>query len=56
MYKKILLLCTLLLPVAAAAQDEIRTAAGDTVMRKVLKIERKEFLIWQLLEEVLFMT
>lgn len=43
MYKKILLLCTLLLPVAAAAQDEIRTAAGDTVMRKVLKIERKEF-------------
>lgn len=43
MYKKILLLCTLLLPVAVAAQDEIRTAAGDTVMRKVLKIERKEF-------------
>ena len=43
MHKRILLLCTLLLPMAAAAQDEIRTAAGDTVMRKVLRIERKEF-------------
>ena len=43
MHKKILLLYLFLLPWAAAAQDEIRTAVGDTVMRKVLRIERYEF-------------
>lgn len=43
MHKKILLLYLFLLPWAAAAQDEIRTAAGDTVLRKVRKIERRDF-------------
>ena len=43
MHKKILLLYLFLLPWVAAAQDEIRTAVGDTVMRKVRKIERRDF-------------
>ena len=43
MHKKILLLFCIFLPWALAAQEEIRTAPGDTVMRKVRKIERKEF-------------
>ena len=43
MHQKLLLLYLFLLPWVAAAQDEIRTAAGDTVMRKVLRIERYEF-------------
>lgn len=43
MLKKILLLSILLLPWTLAAQEEIRTAAGDTVMRKVRKIERRDF-------------
>ncbi|HAC41296.1 MAG TPA: hypothetical protein DCF48_07015 [Rikenellaceae bacterium] len=43
MHKKILLLSILLLPWTLAAQEEIRTAAGDTVMRKVRKIERRGF-------------
>lgn len=42
MHKKIILLLTLLLPWTLAAQEEIRTAAGDTVMRKVRKIERRD--------------
>ena len=43
MLKKILLLFCIFLPWALAAQEEIRTVPGDTVMRKVRKIERKEF-------------
>ena len=43
MHKKIILLLTLLLPWTLAAQEEIRTAVGDTVLRKVRKIERRDF-------------
>ena len=42
MHKKIILLLTLLLPWTLAAQEEIRTAVGDTVLRKVRKIERRD--------------
>lgn len=43
MLKQFLILFSLFMPLVAFAQDEIRTAAGDTVLRKVLKIERMEF-------------
>lgn len=43
MLKKALMFFAFFIPMMAAAQDEIRTAAGDTVLRKVLAIERQEF-------------
>ena len=42
--KKFLLILAILLPLSAAGQEEIRTVAGDTVLRTVLRIDRPWFL------------
>ena len=42
--KKMLLILMLLVPLSAAGQEEIRTVAGDTLLRTVLRIDRPKLL------------